>query len=82
MVEQMNGNLCRIRKTQCELITMDFQLHGVAHGRELHHADLGAGNEPHVEKMLAQRAFPAHRLDDGSLARLQILNCHSAIPLS
>ena len=82
VIQQMNGDLRRVCQAQGKLIAMDFQLHGIAHGRKLHHADLGAGNEPHVEKMLAQRAFPAHRLNDGSLARLQILYCHSAIPLS
>ena len=64
---------CRIVQPQGQLIAVDLQLHGVAHGRNFHQRDLLAGDEPHIQKMLAEFSRSAHCIDHGTFADLQFL---------
>ena len=51
-------------------LDLDLHLHRVAHGGQLHHRHLRAGDHAHIQKMLAQRALTAHPADDGAFADL------------
>ena len=60
---------------------MELRLHGYmltlrladAHGGELLHRDLRAGEDAHIQKMLAQRTFTADGGDDAGLADAKLL---------
>ena len=65
-----HGDLCRVVQTQGQLISVDAQLHGVAHGSQLYQRDLRTGDQPHIQKMLPQRARTAHSLHNGAFADL------------
>ena len=64
---------CRIVQPQGQLIAVDLQLHGVPHGRKFHQRDLLAGDQPHIQKMLAEFSRSAHCIDHGTFADLQFL---------
>ena len=70
--DRRDVDLCGVRQPQRQLIAVDPQLHGVAHGREFHQCHLCAGDQAHVQKMLAQGALSAHHRDPGGLASLQL----------
>ena len=55
-----DANLARVRDAQRELVAVDAELHGVAHGRVLLERDLRAGDDAHVQEVLAERALPSH----------------------
>ena len=57
----------RVGEAERELVTVDRQFHRVAHGRKLDDIYPRAGNDAHVEKMLAQRPRAAHGNDDRRL---------------
>ena len=44
-----------------QLVAMDAHLHGVAHGRVLHHGDVDLRDDAHVQEVLAQRSLAADR---------------------
>ena len=66
----LNADLLRVGNTQCQLIAVQAQLHRVAHRGQLDHRHLDAGDQTHVQKMLAQCAFSADRDDAGTLSGL------------
>ena len=68
---RFHRDLRRIIQAQRQLIAMDLQLHGVAHGCKLHQRDLLAGDQAHIQKMLAERTRSAHRADHCAFADLQ-----------
>ena len=82
VVDWRRLDLLRVRQPQRQLVAVDAQLHGVAHGSQLHQLCLGPGYHAHVQEVLAQRAFAAHRLDAGALAHLQIPQGHISRPVS
>ena len=47
-----HGDLRRVIQTQGQLIAVDAQLHGVAHGCQLYQRDLCPGDQTHIQKML------------------------------
>ena len=51
--------LC-VRQTQGQLIAVNPKLHGISHGRQLHHGHLALGNQPHIQKMLPQLSLSAY----------------------
>ena len=65
-----HDDLCRVVQTQGQLIAVDAQLHGVAHGRQLYQRDLRPGNQTHIQKVLPQCACTAHGLHYGAFADL------------
>ena len=65
-----HGDLCRVVQTQGQLIAVDAQLHGVAHGRQLYQRDLRPGDQTHIQKVLPQCACTAHGLHYGAFADL------------
>ena len=68
---------------QGELVAAQAYLHGVAHGCVLHHGDLGAGRQAHVEDVLAQRRIiRCHRGNDRVLANLQRVESHVQLLLA
>ena len=76
--DRLYGDLLRVRQTKGQLIAVDAQLHGVAHGGQLDQAQLRAGEHAHIQKMLPQGAFSAHGEDAGALPGFQITNGHTA----
>ena len=65
-----HGDLCRVVQTQGQLIAVDAQLHGVAHGCQLYQRDLRPGDQTHIQKMLPQCACTAHGIHNGAFADL------------
>ena len=65
-----HGDLCRVVQTQGQLIAVDAQLHGVAHGRQLYQRDLRPGDQTHIQKVLPQCACTAHSIHYGAFADL------------
>ena len=68
-----------VRQPKRQLIAVYPQLHGVAHGREFYQRHLRAGDQAHVQKMLAQGALSAHCRDPGRLADLQLVQHHFSL---
>ena len=56
--------LLRVRQAQGQLVAVDAQLHRVTHGRVFPHGHVACGNQSHIEEVLPQGSFPAHR-DNG-----------------
>ena len=69
-------DLLRVRQPEGQLISVDAQLHGVAHGGVFNEGDLRAGDHAHVQKVLAQGTLPTHRRDHRGGTQLQIFQCH------
>ena len=67
---------CRVVKPQCQLVAVDQQLHRIPHRGELDKLHLRAGDQSHIQKMLSEGAFPAHRFDLCRLSDLQIIQHH------
>ena len=70
--DEINPDLLRIGKPQRQLISMNLQLHRVAHRRKFHHRELCSRDDAHVEEMLPESAFAPDRPDDCILTNLQI----------
>lgn len=65
-----HGDLCRVVQTQGQLIAVDAQLHGVAHGCQLYQRNFRARDQTHIQKMLPQCARTAHSVYYGAFADL------------
>ena len=74
-----DSDLLRVRDPQCEIISVDHQLHGVSHRRIFHYFDDCSGNHSHIKKVLPESAFSAHFGHYGALTDLQIFDCHYAL---
>ena len=61
-------NLLRVVHAKGQLVAVNPKFNRVAHRRELDERDLRAGDDAHIQKMLAQRALAADGADDGALA--------------
>ena len=70
--DEIDPDLLRIGKPQRQLISMNLQLHRVAHRRKFHHRELCSRDDAHVEEMLPESAFAPDRPDDCILTNLQI----------
>ena len=64
-VRLRDGDLGGVRQTERERVSVDPQLHRVAERRVFDQFDLRAGDQAHIQEMLAQGAFAPHRQDDG-----------------
>ena len=71
-----DADLCGVIQAQGQLIAVDAQLHGVAHGGQLDQGDLCPRNKAHIQKMLPQGPGAAHRVHHRALADLQFFQCH------
>ena len=71
-------DLLGVGQAQREVETVDAQFHGIAHRGVLHERHARAGNDPHVQEMLAQGALAPHALHHAALANLQIAQHHKA----
>ena len=65
-----DADLRGIVQPEGQLIAMDAQLHGVAHGCQLYQRDLCPGDQTHIQKMLPQCARTAHSIHYGAFADL------------
>ena len=65
-----------IGQTEGQHVTVNTQLHGVAHGGILDKGDVGAGDDTHIEEVLTQSAFAADGGDCTGRADLQIAEGH------
>ncbi len=71
-----SGNLLHVDaggiiKPERQFITVEPELHGIAHGGVFDDSDFGAGDDPHVKKMLAKCAFAADPADQGRFSKGQ-----------
>lgn len=81
IVDARELDAARVRAPQRELIASQPDLHGVAHGGELHHGDLGTGRKPHIQNVLAQRRVVRfNRRDDRVLTDLKLIESHADFP--
>ena len=69
-------DLLGICKAQCQLIAMNAKLHGISHGSQFDQCHKSTGDYTHIQKMLPQRPFAAYGCDYGTLAGIQISDCH------
>ena len=74
---RFNGDPVCIIKPQSELIAVYLQLHGIPHGGVFHDSDFGTGNHSHVQKVLPEGSFSAHRLYDTGTSDFQVFDGHS-----
>ena len=70
-------DLFRFRQAEGQFISVDPQLHGIAHGGQLDHGHFRAGDDTHVQKVLAEGSFAADFLDDGGPAGFQFVEFHT-----
>ena len=66
----LHGDLLRVGQPEGQLIAVEPQLHGVAHGGQLHHGYLRPGDDAHIQKMLPQSALTPHGQYPPALAGL------------
>ena len=71
-VDGFHLNVLGVGQSQCELVAMHGELHGVAEGRKFDELDIGAWDEAHVQKMLAQLIFAANGDDLDGFADLKL----------
>ena len=69
-------DLVRVVKPERQLISVETDLDRIAHRRVLHNFDIGAGNDAHIQEMLAQSAAPADCQHTCGLAFFYFLQCH------
>ena len=74
---RLHPDLRRVVQAQRQLVAAEHKLHRVAHGRVFDRPHLRAGDEAHVQKMLAQGSLAADARDDGALSDLQFSQCHA-----
>ena len=68
VLDGIYGDLLRLGQAEGQLIAVDLQLHGVAHGGQLDHRHLRPGHHAHVQKVLAQGAVAPHLSDHGAFS--------------
>ena len=78
--DRLDRDLLRVRQTQCQLVAVDAQLHRVAQRGQLHHGELRAGDDPHIQKVLPQRPLAADGEDPGALSWFYISCSHASSP--
>ena len=74
--ERGDSDLFRVRDPERQFISMDLKLHGIPQGCQLHHGHLGAGNNPHVQKVLPERSGPSDGFDPGGFPGFQFSQVH------
>ena len=75
-----NFDFFRVGQPQRQLVPVDAHLERVAHRGEFHHHDVRARDQPHVEKMLAQRTLAADGLHRGGFSNRKLFQCHFFSP--
>ena len=60
----------RVGQAQRQLIPPQFQLYGVAHGRDLAQGYLRARRQPHIQQMVAEFSLASHHLNNSVLPYL------------
>ena len=73
-----DGDLVRIRAPECQLIAVDPELHGVPQGREPDQSHPRAGDDAHIQDVLAQGALSVYPLYDSGLSDLQFIQFHNS----
>ena len=68
----LNVDGLSVLQTQGELVPVNAQLHGIAHGGQLHHRDLRPGDHAHIQKMLTQGSFAPDSEHAGALPGLAV----------
>ena len=71
-----DGDAGGVGHAQRELVAVQAELHRVAHGRKLHQRNLRAGDDAHIQEVLAQRAFAAYGQNFGRLAGNKLIKRH------
>ena len=73
-------NLLRVVHAKGQLVAVNPKFNRVAHRRELDERDLCAGDDAHIQKMLAQRALAANGRHRCRFADRQVFQCHALAP--
>ena len=60
----------RVGQAQRQFIPPQFQLYGVAHGRDLAQGYLRARRQPHIQQMVAEFSLASHHLNNSVLPYL------------
>ena len=71
VLDGLHGDLLRLGQAKGQLIAVDLQLHGVAHGGQLDHRHLRPGHHSHIQKMLAQGTVAPPLPDHGAFSYAQ-----------
>ena len=71
VLDGIYGDLLRLGQAEGQLIAVDLQLHGVAHGGQLDHRHLRPGHHSHIQKVLAQGTVAPHLPDHGAFSNAQ-----------
>ena len=66
--DRRHFNFTGVCKAQSQLVAMDLQLHGIAHGGKFHHGCFGSGDDAHIQKMLTKSTFSANPCNHGAFA--------------
>ncbi len=61
--DMLDPNFFRVRQTQRQLISVDHKFHRVAQRSVFDQYNIRPRNDPHIQKMLSQRALAAYRGD-------------------
>ena len=69
--ERLDLDALRVVDAQRELVAVNRELHGVAHGRVFLERDDRAGDEAHVQEMLPERALSPNGPDLCRVAELE-----------
>ena len=73
LINRRNLDLIRFCQPECQLISVNLQLHGISHWCQLHYGHFCPGDHSHIQKMLAQCPLSSYRPDHGTLSNLQFL---------
>ena len=73
------ADLAGVSEPERQLITVDANLHGVAHRCKLHDSHVRARQNAHVKQMLPQSAFAADGGNHCPFADGQLLECHHSV---
>ena len=76
-IHRGDPDLFRFRQAEGQFISVDPQLHGIAHGGQLDHGHFRTGDDAHVQEVLAEGAFAADFFNDGGPAGFQFVEFHT-----
>ena len=63
--ERLHFNLFRVCQSQCQLIPVNPQFHGISKRCKLHHRHIGSRKHTHIQKMLSEIPLAPDRRDNG-----------------
>ena len=74
-----DDNICRILQTKGEFVPADMNLDRIPHRGDLTKRHFGAGNQPHVNQSVTERALAAYGDNDGRFSHPQLIQSHKQL---